>query len=132
MVAASMQNAYAGDISVHDAWRMLQENPHTILVDVRTPEEWQQIGTTDLTQVKKEAILLSWRTLPGMRLNPVFEMELAAKFPGTDTPILFLCKAGGRSQEAAIAMTHHGYTHCYNITGGFEFGWKPNQLPCRN
>ena len=57
------------------------------------------------------------------------------------TPMFFLCRSGGRSLDAAIAVAAEGYNYCFNITGGFEgdideksqratiHGWKYANLP---
>jgi len=44
--------------------------------------------------------------------------------------ILFLCKAGGRSYEAASAALQSGFTQCYNVVDGMEGenGWKASDL----
>jgi rhodanese-related sulfurtransferase len=34
--------------------------------------------------------------------------------------VLFLCRSGARSHDAAIAATAAGYTQCYNVLEGFE------------
>jgi rhodanese-related sulfurtransferase len=56
--------------------------------------------------------------------------------------LLFLCRSGSRSFEAAMFMSDLGY-NCYNITNGFEGkvndlghrgtinGWKAENLPWR-
>lgn len=129
MVPATVPNAYAGDMSVHDAWTLLQKDASAILIDVRTQEEWAQVGIPDLSSLKKEPIFLPWRTLPGMKPNASFESDLRNKLTDTDVPLLFLCKAGGRSADAANAMAKLGYSRCYNIAGGFEYAWQPHGFP---
>lgn len=106
----------------------------TTLVDVRTPQEWER-GVPDLSMLhnKNTLLQLSWRTLPAMEINPAFGKDFSARAAERETPLLFLCKAGGRSFEAACAMSAIGYTQCYNIIGGFEdeAGWKATPLPWR-
>jgi len=38
---------YAGDISVAEAWTILQREPKTQLIDVRTQAEWTFVGLPD-------------------------------------------------------------------------------------
>jgi rhodanese-related sulfurtransferase len=57
--------------------------------------------------------------------------------------VLFLCRSGGRSRNAAVAMTAAGFGSCYNVAEGFEGdkdgeghrgrvgGWKLAGLPWR-
>ena len=104
-----------------------------MLVDVRTPEEWQQ-GQPDLSVTPSKMLSISLKTLPDYTLNPNFTAMLATS-EGIDrnTPLFFMCKGGGRSQEAATMLAALGYTNCFNIKGGFEGkpdspGWK-TQLP---
>jgi rhodanese-related sulfurtransferase len=95
--------------------------------------------------VKRRPVLLEWQSFPGMQRNQGFATVLteALKELGTgpETPILFLCRSGGRSRAAAEEMSRHGYRACFNIEGGFEgdldrlrrrgstSGWKASGLP---
>jgi rhodanese-related sulfurtransferase len=131
---------YKADISCKQAWALLKENTDARLVDVRTHQEWQQVGVPDLAALGKEPLLLEWMSLPACALNPDFKSEISAKVPAKDTPLLFMCKAGGRSMQAAAAMASAGYGACYNVAGGFEgagnqsditTGWMAAELPWR-
>jgi rhodanese-related sulfurtransferase len=138
-----MSKLYSGDILATEAMDILKNNPDAQLVDVRTFAEWHYVGTPDLNSLKKEVICIEWRQLPSMDLNPAFIQVLENKIPSRDTELLFLCRTGGRSREAAIAMTARGYKTCYNIESGFEgdlnpqkhrgstSGWKASKLPWR-
>ena len=35
-------------------------------------------------------------------------------------PLLFICRSGARSRQAAIAMTSAGWAPCFNVSDGFE------------
>lgn len=123
---------YAGDISAIQAWDILKTERNAILLDVRTETEWQQ-GMADLSELDKSSCCITWRTLPAMAINPEFLSQVEATLPDKTSPVLLLCKAGGRSMEAAMALTAQGYGQCYNIVGGFEdeAGWKDINLPWR-
>ena len=146
----SSQNAssgYAGDISVAEAWKLLESNPKAQLVDVRTVAEWNYVGLPDLAHVGREVHQVEWQSFPTMNVNPDFVATTAAAVQragaGNDAPLLFLCRSGVRSRAAAIAMTQAGFTHAYNVAGGFEGdlddqrhrghrnGWKSAGLPWR-
>lgn len=125
---------YLGDVSPKEAWEILQNDKNAVLVDVRTKEEWHAIGIPDLSSLSRDAVFISWRVYPDMNVNENFVAEFAKQVTDKNT-ILFLCKSGGRSKEAALAMTRSGYSKCYNITGGFEGnimlgknGWKQCNL----
>ena len=133
--------SYAGEATPAQAWDFLSANPKSILVDVRTPAEWMFVGTPDMSSIGKKPVLLPWKLYPQFSLNPAFADGLAQTGAIADTPLFFLCRSGGRSLDAAIAMTAQGYTHCFNITGGFEGdhnaeghrnsinGWRAAGLP---
>ena len=75
------------------------------------------------------------------QVNAAFAAELAKALPDKDAPVLFLCRSGARSKAAAMALTAAGYSHCYNVSEGFEGaldaehhrgragGWKAAGLP---
>lgn len=118
------------------AYEMLQIDNNTIMIDVRTTEEWQQVGIPNLDKTK--LLLLSWRLLPDMVLNRQFKEQLIFHISNIQNNILFnilfLCRSGGRSYEAAHFISSLGYTNCYNVVDGFEggnngAGWKQNNLP---
>ncbi|MFV9875476.1 MAG: rhodanese-like domain-containing protein [Rickettsiales endosymbiont of Dermacentor nuttalli] len=132
------------DYEVHNissifAWNMLRKEKKSILIDVRTKLEWDIIGYPDLDSLKKEIYKISWRLEPNMLRNENFIQELQYVVSGYNVPIIFICKSGSRSLEAAIAAMFFGYKRCYNILAGFEGignqldnnikGWKEQQLP---
>ncbi|MBA4274096.1 MAG: sulfurtransferase [Alphaproteobacteria bacterium] len=132
---------YAGDITPTQAWDMLSSDSAAQLVDVRTQPEWAFAGLPELTALNRKPLTLSWKFYPTFELNAQFLAQLSTLVPDTSTPLLFLCKTGGRSSDAAAAATAAGYTACYNIAGGFEGdanaerqrgrinGWKATNLP---
>ena len=141
MQTSTVASLYAGEILPTVAFELLKSDRSAILVDVRTVPEWTFAGYPDLSSLDKAVIKLSWRLYPTMQINAEFVDQLAQEIPDPHTPILFLCKTGGRSLDAAIAMSAHGYTRCFNITFGFEgdideknhrgslSGWKAENLP---
>tara|TARA_R110002110_G_scaffold12692_26_gene60362 strand:+ start:16454 stop:16927 length:474 start_codon:yes stop_codon:yes gene_type:complete len=134
---------YAGDVAPKEAWRVLRSDPDAVLVDVRTRPEWSFVGLPDLSGANKEPVLMEWQQFPAMSLNAGFTADLAAALgeAGKRAPVFFLCRTGGRSRAAAIAMTAAGFRECFNVVGGFEGdlddgrhrgernGWKAAALP---
>lgn len=45
-----------------------------------------------------------------------------------DKPIYVYCAVGGRSSEAAAALSKAGYKKVYNLTGGYK-GWEKAGYP---
>lgn len=136
-----LEQLYAGDITSSQAWEILKLDPKAALVDVRTIPEWTFVGGPDLSMLRKSAVRISWRVYPTMQVNPDFIKQLEAEVSDKTAPLLFLCRIGGRSLDAAIAATEAGYVKCYNIIDGFEgtvdalgqrgnvSGWKAERLP---
>ncbi len=134
-------DAYAGDISPKQAWEILAKNPKAALVDVRTDAEFAYVGNPDLSRLGKQVVRVFWKVFPSMEPNPNFVAEVGRSGVAKDAPLLFLCRSGVRSRDAAIAMTAAGYEECYNVAGGFEGdkdgtghrgtvnGWKVAGLP---
>jgi rhodanese-related sulfurtransferase len=133
--------AYAGDISPTQAWKLLTDDDAAMLVDVRTPAEWNYVGVPDLSSVGKQPLLLPWVFFPSMERNEQFVAQLENAGLNRDAPLLFICRSGARSRAAAIAMTARGFNKCYNVATGFEgdqdearhrgtvSGWKVEGLP---
>jgi rhodanese-related sulfurtransferase len=135
--------SYAGDLDPTDSYRLLADDPASVLVDVRTAAEWNYVGLPDLSSIGKQVIRLEWLTFPGSAVNSAFVDELQRAGVAKDAPVLFLCRSGQRSMAAATAATNAGYTRAYNIAEGFEggldaaghrggdSGWKALGLPWR-
>lgn len=133
--------SYAGDITPQQAWKLLSENPHAVLVDCRTDAEWRFVGVPDLTQLDRDVVYIEWNRTDGSH-NDGFVDELQGQIGAEsgDRPVVFLCRSGNRSIGAAEAATAAGYAPSYNVLDGFEgnldenrhrggTGWKAVGLP---
>lgn len=137
---AAMPHAYRGEALPQEAWDYLHRDAQAVLVDVRTPAEWEQ-GIPDMSEAGGRLVTISWKLAPDYTVNPRFADDLKTQGIRQDTPLFFMCRGGGRSLDAAVAMTALGYGACFNITGGFEGrhhptqpdepGWKDSGLPWR-
>jgi rhodanese-related sulfurtransferase len=133
-------DGYAGDITVFEAWKMLESNRDALLVDVRTNAEWAYVGLPDLSSIGKRVEPISWVLFPDMAPNENFIEELQARQSNKEAPVIFLCRSGVRSIAAAKSATMAGYKNSYNVLEGFEGnmnteghrgttgGWKAAQL----
>jgi len=135
---------YAGDVSPRETWERLARESEAQLIDVRTLAEWNFVGVPDLAPLQRQALLCEWQRFPSAA-NPSFVEEAVEALKGTSyrsgAPLYFLCRSGGRSRAAAIAMTRAGYGPCFNVADGFEGaldetrhrgnagGWKADGLP---
>ena len=115
---------YAGDIDPKLAWDILSRERDAVLVDVRTNAEWGFVGLPDLSSVGKQPVTVEWQGLPAMARNPNFDSEtkdaLTQLNATPDSAVIFICRSGARSRDAAISLTRLGYKRCYNLAGGFE------------
>ena len=133
--ARSMKLPYAGALMPAEAHALLQQKPEARLVDVRTKAELEWVGRVP------GALTIEWNTWPGGAQNPGFLRELQDQLKAKDAPVLFLCRSGGRSHNAAAAATQAGYSNAFNVLEGFEGdkdtqghrnsvgGWRHARLP---
>lgn len=132
---------YAGDVNIAQAWEALSTRDDTILIDVRTPAEWQFAGVPSLRVFGKEVFFIPWLNYPTFEFNNKFFPAFEAMEVPQDKTILVLCKVGGRSRDAAEALADRGYFNAHSIEWGFEGqhdesgqrgkinGWKAAGLP---
>jgi len=126
---------YAGALLPAEANAILQANSDAQLVDVRTKAELNWVGRVP------GALTIEWNSWPGGEKNPRFIEELKAGVPSTQGPLMFLCRSGARSHNAAETATQAGYSNCFNVLEGFEGdkdenghrnilgGWRAAGLP---
>lgn len=104
------------------AWELIQEEPKSLLVDVRSHMEFLFIGHP------VGAINIPWIDEPDWNINPHFVREvrrlllggLAHGGDGDNVPVLLICRSGKRSLEAGELLLKNGFTNVYNIAEGFE------------
>ncbi len=118
---------YAGEVTPEEAWRLLNEDPNAVLVDVRTQPEWMFVGVPDLSGVAAELVVVEWQVFPAMRENPNFAEEVAARGVTPEATAIFICRSGNRSADTARVMTAAGVERCYNLIDGFEGGLDSNR-----
>ncbi len=113
----------------------IKNNPKSVLLDVRTKEEWDEIGKPDGDKIGLKTYFLSSQ-FQGRVINENFVKEFKNLNIGKDCQILILCGSGNRSQRAAELLTKEGY-NCANVSDGFrgneaeKIGWKNNKLPIK-
>ena len=109
----------------------IKNNPKSVLLDVRTKEEWSE-GKPDGDKIGLKTYFLSLQ-FEGQILNQNFVEEFKNLKIDKNYEILITCGTGGRSQRAAEILTLEGYK-CTNISDGFlgnpeNIGWKNSGLP---
>lgn len=125
---------YKGALLPMEAYRVLQEHTQAQLVDVRSRAELDWVGRIP------GATEIELRSYPGMQPNPNFFDQLTNQLDKS-LPVLFICRSGARSNQAAAMATGMDFAECYNILEGFEgdrdengqrgkaSGWKASGLP---
>lgn len=126
--------SYAGALTPAEAHEVWRNAAGATLVDVRTRAEWDYVGRIP------GAVEIELLTYPGNRPNAGFVTELQSKVD-KDAPVLFICRSGGRSHNAAMLATQAGFRAAYNVLEGFEGdrdaqghrnrtgGWRAAGLP---
>ena len=113
----------------------LMAEPNSVLLDVRTKEEWDTIGKPDGEKIGLKTYFLSVQFGEERIFNENFVQEFKNLKISQDQEILIICRSGSRSQVAAELLTRENYT-CSNISDGFEgnqdnIGWNNCDLPCQ-
>ena len=80
--------------------------------------EWAFVGIPDLSSIGKDVVTIEWTKMNGQP-NQGFLAQLETAVP-KDTPLFFICRAGPRSNAAALAAISAGYEDVYNVSDGFE------------
>ena len=118
-----------------EAFSLLREDQHAVLIDVRTKKEHSAVGIPDLREIGKDAYKIEWRNsiLPGSRkrfLND-FNKNLSHH---DEAKYLFICRSGIRSKFAALTVeesfksgNYNG--KCFNVEDGFEGFEQPSVYP---
>lgn len=132
--AKEMGLPYKGALLPIEAYRILQESAQAQLVDVRSRAELDWVGRIP------GATEIELRSYPSMQPNPGFLNQLAGQVD-KKLPVLFICRSGARSNQAAAMASQSDFADCYNILEGFEgdkdekgqrgklSGWKAAGLP---
>jgi rhodanese-related sulfurtransferase len=114
---------YAGAMSPTEAFELLQLDPRTRLVDVRTQAELDWVGRPAVGDGQYRHI--EWSRYPGAVPNQEFLQQLR-RIAAPDTPVLFLCRSAVRTKVAAVAAAQAGFTRAFDLLEGFE-GDKDDQ-----
>jgi rhodanese-related sulfurtransferase len=114
--------------------KFLIDNKDVELLDVRTQDEWDNIGKPDGEKIGLKTHFITIVRSPDPLANKGFVEEVKNKIDPSKQ-LLITCKAGGRSMMAAQLLSQENIT-CINISDGFEgngenAGWKNEGLPSK-
>ena len=114
--------------------KYLEDNPKTILLDVRTENEWNSMGKPKVEDYNSKTYFITVsHDLSNWQIPDPNFVKNVAKEINKDNEVLIMCAAGGRSMVAAELLQKEGYI-AHNISDGFngngqDLGWKKEGLP---
>lgn len=89
-------------ISADEAKAIIDENPHAVILDVRTKEEYDEKHIPDSILIPNETI----------NEETVSELGMTS-----DSAILIYCRSGNRSKDAASKLAKLGYSNLFDFGG---------------
>jgi rhodanese-related sulfurtransferase len=112
----------------------IKNSPKSLLLDVRTEEEWNVDGKPDGDKISLKTYFLTVQLADGT-FNKNFIENFKKLNIEKDCEVLTMCMGGVRSQMAAELLTKEDYK-CSNISDGFlgnsqNVGWKKFGLPTK-
>lgn len=129
-------------IGPNKAWQLCQDDPRTLLIDIRSSMEYLFVGHPE------GAVHVPWIDEPDWVVNPEFVTEVRKLMLGgvveSDTgsaPVILICRSGKRSKEAGDVLVAAGIHNVYHVDEGFEGeldehhhrsavgGWRYHGLP---
>tara|TARA_X000000368_G_scaffold265656_1_gene210326 strand:+ start:43 stop:411 length:369 start_codon:yes stop_codon:yes gene_type:complete len=113
-------------IKSSDIKKFITNNPKTVLLDVRTEDEWSRVGKPDTKDLGIKSFFIT------ISQDPSFLDNVKQSIDKQDQ-VLVMCAAGGRSIVAANLLASEGYD-ALNVSDGFsgngqDPGWKNLGLP---
>jgi phage shock protein E len=91
--------------------QLLEEHPEVLLIDVRTPAEYEA------------------GHIPGARLIPHTQLLANPLEIPRDTPIVLYCRSGNRSGQAYRALERQGFTKMLDFGGIYRWQGELNYGP---
>ena len=131
------------DLTAPQAWKLLQNDPRAVLVDIRSSMEFLFVGHP------VGAINIPWIDEPDWVVNPHFSAEVRRLVLGgvicneqsECAPVILICRSGNRTREAAEVLLAAGMKQVFHVADGFEGkldehhhrssldGWRYHDLP---
>jgi rhodanese-related sulfurtransferase len=106
--------------------KFIESNSNTVLLDVRTKDEWETVGKPDTKDLGIKTFFIT------ISQDQSF-LDNVKQNINKDNQVLVMCAAGGRSIIAANLLVNEGYK-TLNVSDGFsgigeDPGWKNLGLP---
>ncbi|MDJ0807578.1 MAG: rhodanese-like domain-containing protein [Gammaproteobacteria bacterium] len=130
-------------LTPQQAIQMMEDDPRTVLVDIRSSMEFLFVGHP------KGSVHIPWIDEPDWTVNPDFVTDIRKLMLGGSVctidegcaPVILICRSGKRSLEAGKALLESGFLRVFHIDEGFEGdldenhqrstlgGWRYHGLP---
>lgn len=91
----------------HEVRGLIDKGEPLVLIDVREADEWRAGHIPGAVHVPRGFL----------------ELQIDARLPDKDTPVVLYCAAGNRSALAAVTLQELGYTDVRNMLHGYT-GWR--------
>ena len=106
--------------------KYIESNSNTVLLDVRSKDEWETVGKPDTKDLGIKTFFIT------ISQDQSF-LDNVKQNINKDNQVLVMCAAGGRSIIAANLLVNEGYK-TLNVSDGFsgngeDPGWKNLGLP---
>tara|TARA_X000001036_G_scaffold269025_1_gene249721 strand:- start:55 stop:414 length:360 start_codon:yes stop_codon:yes gene_type:complete len=106
--------------------KFIEKNPKTVLLDVRTEDEWNTVGKPTSDSLGIKTFFITINQDPGFIGNVKKEID-------KENQVLVMCASGVRSMIAANLLKNSGYA-AHNVSDGYSGndqgpGWKNSGLP---
>lgn len=98
------------------------ENPNAPQINLLAPEELQEWLDSDTPFELLDVRTPEERAVSSIDTSVLLTAEEAARIESLprQTPLIFYCKMGGRSQQAAEYFSQKGFTEVFNLVGGID------------
>jgi len=98
------RDSIKNNIDYESAKMLLKNDENSVLVDVRSPQEYKETH------------------LDGSINIPIYEIEQKCKeiITNKNCIVIVYCQSGGRSSKAIKILEKQGYNKLYNIEGGLD------------
>ena len=138
-----MSNQEPTPITPQQAMKLMEDDPRTVLVDIRSSMEFLFVGHP------VGAVHVPWIDEPNWTVNPHFVTDIRKLMLGGAicimdegcAPVILICRSGKRSLEAGKALLNADFHRVFHVDEGFEGeldehhhrssvgGWRFHGLP---
>ncbi len=100
--AQTSESGVRTDLDVNEVSQLMQDGKEIVLIDVRTPQEYEQ------------------GHLEGAELMNIYDADFESRMNELDKEKEYVvyCRSGGRSGKAAAKMEKLGFKNIHNMKGG--------------